>query len=127
MEGLAYKTRKRKEYDSISDKYYMLEPDEKISHREEILKNDGYGNRYYEPIVRIINTKTNRIIWSDEQQGYEQEMTEVNYHGHKIKVPSGDIIKTPINLNNYPNTGVAGELSFIESLQKEVNEWLCLI
>ena len=110
-------------YDSVTDKYYALKPDEKLVHVNGMYAVDDITGKPYQKVeTRIVKIgDDNSIIWSSEQ-----EIIETQYRGHTVRTfgKRKDVLDTPINLNNYPNTGVARELSFIESLQKEVNEWL---
>ena len=38
---------------------------------------------------------------------------------------AGTLFGQPINLHNYPNIGFQKELTLIETLQKEIDKWLC--
>jgi hypothetical protein len=43
-------------------------------------------------------------------------------HGDSI---AGTLLGVPVNLHNYPNIGFTKELTLRETLQEEIDKWLC--
>ena len=136
-----HNSEQRKEYDPVSDRYYVLKSDEKIVHVQTRYEVDEQGQPFQPIITRIVRKdNVNDVRWESPdgvkdktiKMSEEVEHVDVTYMGRKIRIPSQKAYIVHDNSGSVrddiptdtPTVGYTKKFELIDELQKETDEWL---